>query len=168
VRLLHAGCGHTELPEWLASFEETRLDIDPSVGPHVVASMTAMGEVGQFEAVYSCHAVEHLDAAGVRAAFAEFLRVLKPGGLAVVIVPDLEGIEDNDRVLYESPAGPITGRDMIHGHAGLVAENPHMAHRSGFTSDTLAKAMYEASFTDVKTCRYPAYNLMAMGRKETA
>jgi hypothetical protein len=166
MKLLHAGCGETKLPEWLSTVEETRLDIDPAMKPDVVANMTAMGEIGRYAVVYSCHSLEHLDADGVKQALAEFLRVLDGGGVAIVIVPDLEGVSDTDEVLYDSPAGPITGADMIHGLRVAVQSNPHMAHRSGFTSDSLAAAMTAAGFGAIQTARYPAYNLMAIGKKE--
>lgn len=168
MNLLHVGAGRTELPEWLRTHRETRLDIDPQMAPDVVASMTDMGEIGRYGVIYTSHALEHLDPDGVRQALAEFLRVLEPGGAAIVVVPDTEGIEDTDEVLYESPAGPITGHDILHGPTRFIPDNPFMAHHSRFTTETLAEAMREAGFAAIQTGRYPAYNLMAVAQKEAA
>jgi hypothetical protein len=65
-------------------------------------------------------------------------RVLKPGGCVVVFVPDLEGVEATDEVLYEAPCGPITGLDLIYGLRSAWPQ-PHMAHHTGFVRDTLER-----------------------------
>ena len=65
-------------PEW----HELRLDIDPSVGPDVVGTMTDMAEVisESVDAIFSSHNLEHLEAHEVPVALQEFRRVLKPDG----------------------------------------------------------------------------------------
>lgn len=44
------------------------------------------------EAVYHSHFLEHLDRAAVPAFLREVLRVLRPGGVHRIVVPDLEGL----------------------------------------------------------------------------
>ena len=155
--VLHVGCGGrgARLPDRFEGYEEVRLDIDPGVRPDVVASiadMRAIPDAG-VDAVFSAHNLEHLHSFEVPKALAEFRRVLKPGGLALILVPDLEGIaraivagriEDE---LYRSPAGPIRPLDMLFGLQWAVeAGNPHMAHRTGFTAASLAHALLRAGF----------------------
>ena len=81
---LHVGCGQLgkdnttrELskPDW----KELRLDIDASVNPDFVGTMTDMGDVGSnsMDAVYSSHNIEHLYVHEVPLALSEFKRVLK-------------------------------------------------------------------------------------------
>ena len=66
-------------------------------------------------------------------ALQEFKRCLKPGGYAVVFVPDLEGVHATEDVLIEAPCGPISGLDMIYGYARALREgNLFMAHKCGF------------------------------------
>src|SRR6185295_16545775 len=144
--LLHAGCGTTPRPAWADGFEEVRLDIDARCNPDIRASIVDMGEIGPFEALYSSHCLEHLYPHQVPVALGEFFRVLKPGGKALIIVPDLEDVRPTEDALYLSEAGPICGLDMIYGKASLIAENPFMAHHSGFTADTLRGAMEAAGF----------------------
>jgi SAM-dependent methyltransferase len=45
---------------------------------------------GSADAVYSCHMLEHLDRAAARRFMAECRRVLKPGGVLRIAVPDLK------------------------------------------------------------------------------
>ena len=152
------------MPEWLAGFDEVRLDISPDCSPDIVASMTDLGDIGQFDRVFCSHALEHLHPHEVSTALGEFHRVLKPGGAAIVVVPDLEDVRPTTDVVYVSAAGPITGRDMYYGHAGLIPDQPYMAHKTGFVSDTLADALKAAGFT-TETRRLPSYNLLGVGVK---
>lgn len=161
--VLHVGCGTDPLPEWLSGFIETRLDINPDANPHIVASMLDMGNIGEFDAVLCQHALEHLYPHEVSNALNEFRRVLKPGGHVIVFVPDLQDVGPTEEVLLQSPAGPITGIDMIYGYRPALASNPHMQHKTGFVAETLAKAM--VMFSKVKIERLGNYNLMGAAVK---
>jgi SAM-dependent methyltransferase len=163
--ILHVGCGREPLPAWMEGYdEEVRLDIDADVEPDVVASMTDLGDIGPFDAIYTCHTLEHVFPQEVPVALAEFRRVLKPGGIAMIVVPDLEDVKATDEMLYESPAGPVSGLDMIYGMPGLIALSPHMAHRCGFVADTLRAALEAAGFAAVLTQRSEGYNLFGVAR----
>lgn len=165
MRVLHAGCGDAPLPSMpFGECEEVRLDIDSSVNPDVVANITDMGEIGQFDAAYCSHALEHLYPHQVSTALSEFFRVIKPGGYALLFVPDLEGLTPTDDVLFESACGPIASMDLFYGLRSALAELPHMAHHTGFTSATLQGALESAGFT-VTMQRISNYNLAAIARK---
>lgn len=162
--VLHVGCGHASLPTWFADFDEVRLDIDPGCKPDIVASMIEMGEIGPFDAAYCSHTLEHVYPHQVPVALAEFRRVLKPNGALVLFVPDLEGISATDEVIYESPCGPITGRDMIYGKISYLEQSPFMAHHNGFVASTLRSALEGAGFNGVSVLQIPEHNLMGSGR----
>lgn len=163
--LLHVGCGYSPLPDFLSflNYSETRLDIDPRCEPDVVASMTDLGDVGAFDLVFSHHSLEHLAPHDVGVALKEFHRVLKPNGAALVFVPDLEGVEPTDDVLFVSPAGPIAGLDLYYGLRSALLDQPYMAHRTGFVSNTLRSALESAGFARVVIQRLPDHNLLAIG-----
>ena len=127
--------------------------------------MTDMGEIGQFDRVFCQHALEHLYQYEVSTALSEFRRVLKPGGTAMVFVPDLEDVKATEEILLESPAGPIAGLDLIYGYRKVLKECPYMAHKTGFMQDTLFQAFTEAGFTKVYTKRMGNYNLLGVGLK---
>jgi SAM-dependent methyltransferase len=168
-RFLHVGCGQKRkdrttrafaAPEW----DEVRLDIDPAVSPDIIGTMTDMGAVpsASFNAVFSSHNIEHLYPHEVPVALAEFRRVLKDDGAAIITCPDLQGIAAlvaDDKLTepaYTSPAGPIAPLDMLYGHRPAMARgNLYMAHRTGFTARTLRDALQGAGFGAVIVARRP-------------
>ena len=174
--VLHVGCGEANPAKLPADFfpagawQEIRLDIDPSVAPDVLSSITDMAAVadGSVDAVWSAHNVEHLYPHEVPAALAEFRRVLRPGGFALITLPDLQQIAELvaqdglDRPAYLSPMGPITPLDMLYGHnASLAGGNSFMGHRTGFTARTLEAALLAAGFPIVRVMRDGRYGLWA-------
>lgn len=167
--VLHVGCGGSPIIDYyFDGWQEVRLDIDPAMKPDIVADMMSLGDIGPFDAIYTCHSLEHLYPHQVDVALREFLRVLKPDGVALIVVPDLEGVAINEDTLYESPAGPVSGLDMVYGMRSLIAAMPYMAHHSGFTAKTLEAAMRKAGFQTVCTRREEFYNLMAAGSPRKA
>lgn len=163
--VLHVGCGRDPLPAWLTDHDEVRLDIDPDVGPHIVASMLDMGDIGGFDIVYSSHALEHVYPHEVPMALAEMFRVLRPGGIVAITVPNLDGVKPDEDVLYESPAGPVCGLDMFYGMARLIKDAPYMAHHCGFVPATLSNAMTAAGFAEVSAKALEHWTLFGSGRK---
>lgn len=162
--VLHVGCGKEPIHDFLDGYKEVRLDIDPTHNPDIVASLTDMGDIGEFDAIYGCHVLEHLAPHEVAQAVKEFKRVLKAGGMVVMIVPNLAHVRPTREVLYQSEAGPITGLDMFYGKESFVAEHPYMAHKTGFVPETLKQAL-EAEFSPVEVRELTGYNLLGIGVK---
>lgn len=163
-KILHVGCGRQPLDEAFSHCDETRLDIDPSCNPDVVASLTDMGDIGGFDIVYGSHVLEHFAPHEVKKVLSECHRVLKPGGSCVMIVPNLEGIKPTLDVVYDSPAGPITGLDMYYGKASMVEDNHYMAHKTGFVVETMEVAFLSV-FGQAKARELLGYNLIGIGIK---
>ncbi|WP_338849751.1 methyltransferase domain-containing protein [Massilia sp. W12] len=174
--VLHVGCGRAA-PERLPAcfrnpqWREVRLDIDPAVEPDVVASITDLSVVQDacVDAVWSSHNLEHLEAYQVPLALAEFRRVLKSDGFALITLPDLRAIARQilsgnlENTLYEAPCGPIRPIDMLFGHQdSLAAGKVYMAHRCGFTADTLGQALAEAGFDEVRVIEGKRWDLWAL------
>lgn len=180
--VLHVGCGppdHYVLhesfrrPEW----HEVRLDIDPDVRPDIVASVSDMSPVASasYDAVYSHHNIEHVFTHEVPGVMAEFLRVLRPGGEALIATPDLQGVAAviaTGRLhepLYRAEAGDISALDIVYGLQSDIANGrEYMAHRTGFTLRTLARALSQSGFVGVQVTRGPDYALWARGRRPAA
>ena len=131
--------------------------------------MSAVAE-SSVDAVFSSHNIEHLYPDEVPAALAEFRRVLKPNGFALITCPDLRSVcalvaEDQlTEPAYTSPAGPIAPIDILFGHrASMQAGNRYMAHRCGFTQKVLTGTLQAAGFNQVATLVRPkAFDLWAL------
>ena len=86
--LVNIGCGTVFHPGWI------NLDSAPA-GPGVRACDARRGlpfADASVDVVYHAHMLEHLEADDARKFLAECHRVLRPGGIMRVVVPDLEGI----------------------------------------------------------------------------
>jgi len=177
--VLNVGCGYPlrqKLHSYFhtADWREIRLDVDATVKPDIVCSMTDMRPVesGSIDAIWSSHNLEHLQRHEVPRALSEFMRVLKPGGMLLMTMPDLQRIAElvaanqlEDRA-YVSASGPITPLDMIFGHtASLARGDTFMAHRTGFTAKTLERLLGEGGFTKVRVVRGNAFDLWAQAHK---
>ena len=112
---------------------------DPAADRKLDATNLPEIGTGTIDIVEHHHLIEHLSAADLQPAIAEWARVLKPGGLLVVSAPDLE------TVLRRWLAMPHAERwnygiKMIYGSQ----EHPGMFHKNGFTPERLAEVMKPA------------------------
>lgn len=159
--VLIAGCGG-EGQQWKdQGWSVVRLDIDPQTSPDIVGDMTNLGDVGPFDAVSCNNALEHLYPHDVPKALSEFYRVLKPGGMAIIQVPDLEDVKATDEII---PEIGMSGLHLLYGDPTLLENFPYMAHHCGFVSDTLKSAMDRAGFSTI-TKRLTCYQLIGIGTK---
>ena len=176
---LHVGCGPKRKDRTTAGFagwSELRFDIDESVQPDLVGTMTDMSSVSSesVDAVFSSHNIEHLYPHEVPVALSEFLRVLKPDGFAVITCPDLQAVcalVADDKLTepaYTSPAGPIAPLDILYGHRPPMARgNLYMAHRCGFTEKVLSGTLQASGFKRVASMKrgVPYFDLWALATK---
>lgn len=146
-------------------WKEVRLDIDPSVQPNVVGSITDMHMLDRadFDVVFSSHNLEHLYPHDIPVALCEIHRVLLDDGFLVVTCPDLKAaatlIVENrlEEAAYQSPAGPISPADILFGHrASMAAGNLHMAHRYGFTEHSLRQHLEAGGFATMVMMNRPS------------
>ncbi len=166
---LHVGCGGQRQAGTLPIFndgqwDEIRQDIDPAAQPDILGSMTDLGTLagGTVDAVYSSHNIEHLYPHEVPLALREFLRVLKADGFVIITCPDLQSVCAQvaaNRLLepaYISSAGPIAPLDILYGLRNALAQgHSGMAHRTGFTRDSLQTALQQAGFASVAVLARP-------------
>lgn len=157
--ILHAGCANTLLvnsdPKYYTfEFEEDRLDIDERLNHTILGSVCDIPtQSDKYDIVHCYHLLEHLTPAELPKAFSEFKRVLKPGGELRVMVPDLETVASLissrglDAVIYIADVGPITPRDMLYGHSGMIEAGYNgMMHKTGFTQATMKKYLMMHGF----------------------
>ena len=149
------------LPAQYAEFEHVLLDIDPKGSPDIVCDARKLKtlEAGQFDAVYCSHNLEHYYRHDVQEVLLGFLHVLKDGGFAHILVPDIHEVMrvtierglDIDDVLYNSPAGPIMVLDVLYGYGVEIEQSGQdfFAHKTGFTRKSLTTALHNAGFANI-------------------
>ena len=150
-----------QLPPQYSDFEQVLLDIDPGVAPDIVCdarNLTTL-ESKQFDAVHCSHNLEHYYRHDVQQVLAGFLHVLKDGGFAHIIVPDINEVMrltierglDIDDVLYQSDAGPIMVLDVLYGYQLEIERSgqDYFAHKTGFTQKSLTNALQKSGFLKI-------------------
>ncbi len=162
-KVLNVG-GNTKeipLPPQYAEFEHLLLDIDPKGSPDIVCDARTLKTLDgkQFDAIYCSHNLEHYYRHDVKNVLSGFLHVLKDGGFAEIIVPDIHEVMrvtierglDIDDVLYTSPAGPIMVSDVIYGYSVEIERSGQdfFAHKTGFTKKSLIEAVRNAGFEKI-------------------
>jgi SAM-dependent methyltransferase len=163
MRVLNVG-GNSKaipIPGHYAGWEHLLLDIDPRGRPDIVCDARLLPSLpaAQFDAVYCSHNLEHYYRHDGLRVLRGFLHVLKPDGFAEIHVPDLDTVMrhmiehrvDLEDVLYTSPAGPMTPRDVFYGWGVEIERsgNDFYAHKTGFSANTLADTLKGAGFDTV-------------------
>jgi hypothetical protein len=159
-RVLNVGGNSKDipLPENYRGWENVLLDIDPRGKPDVVCDARALTTMpgAAYDAVYCSHNLEHYYRHDVPKVLAGFRHVLKDAGFAHIRVPDIGEVMrqvvqksmDIDDVLYQSPAGPITVRDVFYGYGVEIERsgNDFFAHKTGFTQKSLVRMLESCGF----------------------
>jgi SAM-dependent methyltransferase len=101
-----------------------------------------------FEAVYASHVLEHLDRDVAERCLKEVHRVLRPGGILRVAVPDL-----NEVVRQYDPSDPdsfLAG--LYDAHSGRRSRTS--LHRWMYNPSSLKALLERVGFQDVQRCEY--------------
>lgn len=136
--LVNIGCGKTWHPAWV------NMDVAPSC-PEILpidAGKPLPFSNDAVDACYNSHVLEHLDQVEAKSFLVECRRILKPGGVLRVVVPDLEGIaREYIRQLDQSLANPT---EISERYDWIMPEllDQLVRHQSG---GQMAKRISEAS-----------------------
>jgi len=184
----HVGCGQATVHPYFfgPGWQEVRVDISEGNRPHVVADMVSVHEhLGEesIDAIYCAHSLEHLTASDAARALRAFWKILKPGGVILVTVPDTQAAlslllqgDAEEGVYHLSPDAslPVTPLDLLFGdQRSIHGGNSWMRHQTGFTEATLRDALFSAAFHEVQTFRefakhYDYVDLWALAVKHGA
>jgi predicted SAM-dependent methyltransferase len=137
---LHLGCWHRHIPGFV--------HVDLCDLPHIdhKAPIDALPFIpdGAAALVYCSHAFEYFDRQQAPLVLAEWRRVLKPGGLLRLAVPDFEALIAvyQQTGAIERVLGPLYGRMEI-----ATQEGPRcLYHRTVYDERSLAALLHEHGF----------------------
>jgi hypothetical protein len=167
MRVLNVGGGGKDIPipAHYAGWEHILLDVDLRGRPDVVCDARELAALpaAEYDAVYCSHNLEHYHRHEGPRVLGGFLHVLKPDGFAEIHVPDLQALIqhvaetgiDLEDVLYTSPAGPVTPRDLLYGWANEIERSGQdfYAHKTGFTPKSLYALLRAAGFGEIVLLR---------------
>lgn len=140
-RLLHIGCGEINAPGFI------NLDARPLPHIHFVRrNITKLPVIpdSAVDMIYMCHVLEHVTRSRVTNTLEEMKRILKPGGLLRLSVPDFDCIIN----LYEK-----SGRDIKKIAPALMGgqDYPYNIHYSVFNHEFLTDQLLKAGFINTST-----------------
>ncbi|HWU61095.1 MAG TPA: methyltransferase domain-containing protein [Ensifer sp.] len=140
---LHLGCWHRYIP----GFVHVDLCDMPHIDHKTSIDSLPMIETGSAELVYSSHSFEYFDRQQAPVVLSEWRRVLKPGGVLRLAVPDFEALV---RLYLQTGElskilGPLYGRMEIKTEAGPAT----LYHRTTYDFASLAALLTECGFENV-------------------
>jgi predicted SAM-dependent methyltransferase len=141
ARRLHLGCGQRYIPGFF-HVDALPYSIVDRVGR--VESMPFIAS-NSVELIYACHVLEHFGRFEVPDVLAEWYRVLQPGGLLRLAVPDFAACA---AIYYEQGL-----EDGLSGLIGLVSggqRDSYDYHKSLFDEPYLTELLQEAGFQEVR------------------
>lgn len=154
------------IPEIYQDFEHLILDIDERVAPDILGDARELKEQAacSVDAVYCSHNLEHYYEHELETVLSGFLHILKSGGFAHIVVPDIEAVIDTvarEKIgltdhLYVTGSGiPIRPLDVIYGWSKEIRESgqDYFSHKTGFSEATLTKKLRESGFSKVASTR---------------
>lgn len=137
---LHLGCG----PRYIPGF----VHVDAQAAPHVdivgPVERLPMGD-NSVSLIYASHVLEHFGRLEYKAVLKEWFRVLKPGGILRLSVPDFAACA---AIYYESGLA-----DGLSGLVGLIVggqRNEHDFHKMIFDEDFLRRELLDTGFREVR------------------
>lgn len=137
---LHLGCGPRHIPGFV--------HVDAQPAPHVdivgPVERLAIGD-NSVSLIYASHVLEHFGRHAYKAVLKEWFRVLKPGGVLRLSVPDFAACA---AIYYES--GLVDG---LTGLVGLIVggqRNEHDFHKMIFDEDFLRRELLDIGFREVR------------------
>jgi len=152
---LHLGCGHRHLSGFV------HVDIDEL--PHIdyprtdLKDLSAFGD-GSVDLIYTCGSFEYYDREEAKGVLKEWKRVLKPGGILKVSVPNFESVVKVYQLHGDLDGmgilGPLFGKWQLNNGESVY-------HRTVYDENSLSNLLTDAGFSGIKL--YDAHEFLPEG-----
>jgi predicted SAM-dependent methyltransferase len=142
TKKLHLGCWHRHIPGF------THIDLFDL--PHIdhVASIDSLPFINDqsIDLIYCSHALEYFDRQESIDVLSEWYRILLPGGILRIAVPDFEARIKvySDTKDLNAILGPLYGRM----NGGDIESNSWIYHKTVYDEASLKKILTECGFVD--------------------
>jgi len=148
---LHLGCGNKHIPGYIHIDVADYSHIDYKRSIHDLP-MFADDSV---DYIYCCHALEYFDRTMGCLALKEWYRILKPGGILRLAVPDFEAIVNiylkNNNIESQGILGPLYGKIVIkEEQPNGDSLNKFLYHKTAYDFKSLRKILKEIGFRRIK------------------
>lgn len=144
---LHLGCGKRFIPEFTYHID---LDDYPHIDYKHNISKLPMFKDNSIDLIYCSHALEYFDREEVKKVLKEWHRVLKPGGILRIAVPNFEAIvkvyQKYKNLDHQGILGPLYGRMLIKTPRGKKI----IYHKTIYDFESLKKLLEENGFKNVR------------------
>lgn len=163
-RMLNLGCGSRFHPDWInVNYTAT--------GPGVIVADLGKGvpfPEQSFDVVYHSHLLEHFSKTGAPEFLKECFRVLRPGGVIRIAVPDLETIARNYLLALEKAKAGIEGWACNYDWMLLEMYDQVVRNQSGgeMARYLFGRTIHNEQFV-VSRCGAEVRKIIAAGRKYT-
>lgn len=138
---LNLGCEYNHLAGWI------NIDINPDTNPTICADARSMPFFPDMSAseILASHLLEHFREAEVIPALREWNRILIPGGLLTLVVPDVE------KTFLEWQSQKISDDQLLRGFIGSDQDKtPWMLHKTFFWKSRLFKLLSENNYDRIE------------------
>lgn len=137
---LHLGCGSRYIPGFV------HVDAQPAPHVDIVGPVEKLPmDDNSVSLIYASHVLEHFGRYAYKAVLKEWFRVLKPGGILRLSVPDFAA---SAAIYYEQGLA-----DGLSGLVGLIVggqRNEHDFHKMIFDEKFLCKELLDTGFREVR------------------
>lgn len=144
---IHLGCGQDYLPGYI------NIDSNPKVEADLTADDLDLFPDNCADAIESYHFFEHLELQQAKTALKEWLRILKPGGLVIIELPNLAVCVQEIGKHFDKKGFDLAMAGIFSYPPFVEREGYPMIHKWGWSPETLGAELSSAGFVEVH--QYP-------------